>query len=253
MIAAFLPESPGFLATKGRHAEAARLIERITRLPAASATRALPAAASVFTRTNLRLNVGGWSAFFCLQLVAYGFLSWAPVFLTMVGWPLSHAIRGTLVFNLSAVSASPIAGWLLGWMRVRTLALLGSIGTIVALALLYALVASRAPLTPAHEWATLAAIAAVSHLVGWGITTIYTLLSFGYPVGCRAGGMGFGLMAGRAGGIAIALSGGALLAIEGNSLLPFFAVLTVGGAVAALGVIALGPRYAGRLTDMSSA
>jgi AAHS family 4-hydroxybenzoate transporter-like MFS transporter len=253
-IAALLPESPAFLAAKGRMARADDLVRRVTGAaspmpPARSRTRT-----SVFTAANARLNVGGWLAFFCLQLIAYGFLSWAPVFLTMVGWPLDHAIRGSLVFNLSAVCASLMAGWLLGWMRVRTLALIGSIGAIAGLIALYALTAAATrPPTAAHEWLTLGAVAIVSILAGWGIATIYTLLSFAYPVDCRAAGMGFGLMAGRAGGISIALAGGALLALEGESLLPFFAVLTVAAAIAALGVIVMGPRYAGRLADLAAA
>jgi AAHS family 4-hydroxybenzoate transporter-like MFS transporter len=252
-ILLLLPESPAFLAARGRHDEADRLFARVTGAAAGTkATTANAAPASVFSRANLRLNTGGWLAFFCLQLIAYGFLSWAPVFLTMIGWPLEHAIRGTLVFNLSAVCASLMAGWLLGWVRVGTLALSGAVGAILALLALYALTAATPqPPTPAHEWATLGAVAVVSILAGWGIAAIYTLLSFAYPAGCRAGGMGFGLMAGRTGGITIALSGGMLLAIDGDSLLPFFAVLTVAASIAAVGILILGRRYTGRLGDMT--
>jgi hypothetical protein len=227
------------------------LVARISRRPAVVRTAAPIAASAVFTRANLRLNIGGWLAFFCLQLIAYAFISWAPVLLTMLGWPLPHAIRGSLVFNLSAVCASLAAGWLLGWVRVRTFALIGSFGAIPALALLYALFVAQAPFDPANEWIILGAIALVSVLAGWGIATIYTLLSFGYPTGCRAGGIGFGLMAGRAGGITSAFTGGALLAIDSAHPLPFFGLLMIAGAVAGLAVILLGPRYAGRLVDMA--
>jgi AAHS family 4-hydroxybenzoate transporter-like MFS transporter len=250
VIVALLPESPAWLAAKGRHADAGQLVTRLTRRPAMARTTTSIAATAVFTRANLRLNIGGWLAFFCLQLIAYAFISWAPVLLTMVGWPLPHAIRGSLVFNLSAVCSSLAAGWLLGWVRVRTLALIGSLGAIPALAILYALVVAHEPFTPANEWAMLGAIALVSVLAGWGIATIYTLLSFGYPAGCRAGGMGLGLMAGRAGGITSAFTGGALLAIDSTHPLPFFGLLMIAGAVAALGVIILGQRYAGKLVEM---
>jgi AAHS family 4-hydroxybenzoate transporter-like MFS transporter len=246
-IALLLPESPGYLAARGRRAEADRLLARIAGAPASVATAPV-AVSSVFTRGNLRLNVSGWLAFFCLQLIAYGFLSWAPVFLTMTGWPLERAIRASLVFNLSAVCSSLATGWLLGRMAVRPLALGGSIGAVFALVTLYAMtVTMTAPLTPGEEWATLGAVAVVSILVGFGIAAIYTLLSFAYPVACRAGGMGFGLMAGRTGGISIALSGGLLLAIDGDSLLPFFAVLIIAAIVASIGIAVLGRRYTGRL------
>lgn len=252
---AWMPESPGYLIARGRRGEAGRLLRTIagknaTLAPAAPVT----ASGSVFTRANLRLNVGAWLGFFCLQLIAYGFLSWAPVFLTMAGWPLIHAIRATLVFNLSAVCASLIAGWLLGRLRFRTVALGGALGAGASLVLLYWLVTTAlVPPTAAHELATFAAIAGVSVLVGFGITAIYTLLSFGYPAACRASGIGIGLMTGRAGGIVIALSGGALLALEGDSLAPFFTVLLVAAAIAAAGVLILGPRYAVRLEEMEVA
>jgi len=244
-----LPESPGYLLAKGRRDEAERLLARIggASVLAVAARPGAPGKASVFTTGNGRLNTGAWLAFFCLQLIAYGFLSWAPVFLTMTGWPLAAAIRGTLVFNLSAVCASLAAGWLLSRYRFRTVALGGALGAAVALVLLYALVTGAAP-----QIATYAAIALVSVLAGFGITSVYTLLSFGYPAACRASGIGIGLMAGRAGGIVSALTGGALLALDGDSLVPFFSVLFGAAVVAAIGILILGRRYAGRLRDLPS-
>jgi AAHS family 4-hydroxybenzoate transporter-like MFS transporter len=247
-----LPESPSYLAARGRTADADRLLKRVAgpeaALPPAD-TGGPAVAASVFTRGNLRLNVGAWLAFFCLQLIAYGFLSWAPVFLTMSGWPLSDAIRGTLVFNLSAVCASLIAGFLLGRLPFRTVALGGAIGGAISLALLYLLVTNPAT----GRLAVYAGIAAVSVLVGFGITAVYTLLSFAYPAACRASGIGIGLMTGRAGGIVSALTGGALLAIWSDSLTPFFAVLLAAAGIAAAGILILGRRYAGPLRAIAAA
>jgi AAHS family 4-hydroxybenzoate transporter-like MFS transporter len=252
-----LPESPGYLAARGRPEDADRLLKRIAgpsaALPAADPARPV-IAGSVFTRGNLRLNTGAWLAFFCLQLIAYAFLSWAPVFLTMSGWALADAIRGTLVFNLSAVCASLIAGFLLGRVPFRMVALGGAVGAAASLALLYALVtAAPAPPGAADRLTVFAAIAAVSILVGFGITAIYTLLSFAYPAACRASGIGIGLMTGRAGGIVSALTGGALLALWGDSLTPFFAVLLGAAIAAAVGILILGGRYAGRLRDIAAA
>jgi AAHS family 4-hydroxybenzoate transporter-like MFS transporter len=258
LIVVLLPESPGFLAAKGRRAEAERLLARIAHTtPVASPEvprEATKASSSVFTRANLRLNTCGWLAFFCLQLIGYGFISWTPVLLTMVGWPLDHAIRGSLVFNLSAVCASLAAGWLLARFPLRPLVLGGCFGAVLALAALYAITtATPMPLTTSYEWLTLAGVSLTSIFAGFGIAAIYTLLPFAYPVACRAGGMGFGLMAGRAGGITISFIGGMLLAIDGDSLLPFFATLAVAAVVAAISIVILGPRYAGRLRDLVQA
>jgi AAHS family 4-hydroxybenzoate transporter-like MFS transporter len=255
-MVALLPESPGYLMARGRAEAAGRLLKRIAGPGAALPQSPAPsaAAASVFTRGNLRLNTGAWLAFFCLQLIAYGFLSWAPVFLTMSGWALTDAIRGTLVFNLSAVCASLLAGFLLGRLPFRTVALGGAAGAAVGLVTLYALV-NAAPAAPgaSGRLAVYAAIAAVSILAGFGITAIYTLLSFAYPAACRASGIGIGLMTGRAGGIVSALTGGALLALWGDSLTPFFAVLLIAAITAATGILVLGRRYAGRLRDIAEA
>jgi AAHS family 4-hydroxybenzoate transporter-like MFS transporter len=217
---ALLPESPAYLAARG-------------------STEARAPKSRVFTRANLRLNITAWSAFFCLQLIAYGFIAWTPVMLTMVGWPLAQAIQGTMVFNISAVCASLLAGLLLERMRFRTVALTGALGAIVALKLLHALVTT----SPPQPSAVFAAIALVSVLVGIGITSIYTLLPFVYPAESRASGIGMGLMAGRTGGIIIALSGGALLALGGDSLIPFFAVLLLAAALATVNILILGARH----------
>jgi AAHS family 4-hydroxybenzoate transporter-like MFS transporter len=247
-----LPESPGYLAARGRRDAADRLLKRV-----AGPGAALPppdpegpaVPASVFTRGNLRLNTGAWLAFFCLQLIAYGFLSWAPVFLTMSGWALGDAIRGTLVFNLSAVCASLVAGFLLGRLRFRTVALGGAAGAGTGLVLLHWLVTHAAT----DKLAIYGAIAVVSILVGFGITAIYTLLSFAYPAACRASGIGIGLMTGRAGGIVSAVTGGALLALWGDDVTPFFAVLLAAAVTAVAGILILGRRYAGPLRSIAAA
>jgi len=237
-ILTLLPESPAYLAARGRAEQAARLVRRVTGAePQTAVVPGVVARESVLTRANLRLNLGSWIGFFCLQLIAYGFISWTPVFLTMAGWPLETAIKGVLVFNLSAVAASLLTGWLLERFRFRNLATVACIGAGLALVVLHALLGA----TPVVVFA---AIGLVSALVGIGIAGIYTFAAFAYPPPCRGSGIGITLMAGRAGGIVSAFTGGMLLAVDGSSTLPFFVTLLCAAALAGLSVWSLGARYA---------
>lgn len=237
-ILALLPESPAFLAARGRVDQATRLVRRITGAdPEAPNARGVVAREAVLTRANLRLNLGTWIAFFCLQLIAYAFISWTSVFLTSAGWPLETAIKGVLVFNLSAVAASLLTGWLLERFRFRNLAALACVGAGLALALLHILLG-------ASPIVVFAGIGLVSALVGIGIAGIYTFAAFAYPPACRGSGIGITLMAGRGGGIASSFAGGILLSLDGDNTLPFFAALFGGATLAALSVWLLGARYA---------
>jgi AAHS family 4-hydroxybenzoate transporter-like MFS transporter len=248
LVIAFLPESHAYLAIRGRRDEADALIHRVTGSP--PATGAIPAAAqagqSVLTRANLRLNLATWIAFFCVELIAYGFINWTTVLLNkMNGWPFAAAVQATTVFNASAIGSSLLTGWLLQRFRFRNLTALGCLGAAFAILLLYQLMGtSPTPPSASQMRLVYAGIALVSVLAGIAIAGIYTFVAFAYPAACRASGIGITLMTGRAGGILIAQTGGVLLALQGNSSLPFFATLLGAAVLASLSIWSLGARYA---------
>jgi AAHS family 4-hydroxybenzoate transporter-like MFS transporter len=241
LLLALLPESPAYLAARGLCDRAAALVLAVTGAEAQPDSMPAVARESVLTRANLRLNLSIWIGFFCLELIAYAFISWTPVLLTMAGLSLATAIQGTLVFNLSAVGASLLTALLLERFRFRSLVVFACLGAAAALVLLHGLIGQfPEPLLPLEQ---LAGIGLVSVLAGIAIAGVYTFAAFAYPAPCRANGIGITLMAGRAGGILSAFTGGILLSLQGNSTLPFFATLFAAALVAAISVLALGARY----------
>ncbi len=174
-LAAWLPESPNYLVRKGRPEQANHLLQRIVSpdlsLPAATAASArADQAASIFTRENLRLNLGAWLAYFSLQFIAYAFIGWAPVFLTVAGWTLPEAVRASMTFNLSAIGASIVTGLLLSRYSFRPIILIGCFGSLASVLFIAAVLAARdgALLALSHPL-TLVATGGVGAFSGAGI------------------------------------------------------------------------------------
>lgn len=232
LLIVLLPESPSFLRERCQADKADRLLARIApgaSLPPPPSTSGTTA----FTRANLRLNLGSWLGYFSMQFIAYAIVAWAPLFLTMINWPLPQAIRATVAFNVSAIVASIVTGLLLTRYNFRPIILLACAGTLASVALL----AATTGVAPATV-----AIGGIGAFSGAGIAAIYTLLAFAYPVSCRSSGIGIGLMMGRAGGIAVTLIGGWLLSLDGDSPLPFYGSLAVAVLAALAGTWLLGSR-----------
>ena len=79
--------------------------------------------------------------------------------------------------------------------------------------------------------ATYLLIGGAGGFAGSALASIYGMMASGYAVECRADGLGFGMMLGRAGGIIASLSGGYLLEWQGAATLPFLVVLAVLAAI----------------------
>jgi AAHS family 4-hydroxybenzoate transporter-like MFS transporter len=79
------------------------------------------------------------------------------------------------------------------------------------------------------------------------MASIYAMMASGYGVECRSGGLGFGMMLGRAGGIIASLLGGYLLQWQGEATWPFLMVLaaaaTLGGGCAFISNRHVPPGY----------
>jgi MFS family permease len=130
------------------------------------------------------------------------------------------------------MTAAVVAGFLMDYLGSRgTLAL--SSACLAATVLLLGYVLEGEPTDELVEWATYLLIAGSGGFAGAAMASIYAMMATGYQVECRSGGLGFGMMLGRAGGIIAAFGGGHLLDLGGRSTLPF---LTILAAVAALGL-----------------
>lgn len=247
-----LPESPAFLVRIGRGEEARKLFDRFVsnrkkaerssapRTTSVEPPRELPAD-RLFARENRRFNLGIWLAFFGIQFVAYTFAAWTPVLLTMVEIPLGRAVQATVAFNLCAVAAAMTTAAGVNWLGPRRVMRITSVGTLIAVLLMaWGVTANQqSPAGGSHFLIILIANGMAGGLTGACIAATYVLLAGAYSVTCRASGIGFALMVGRAGGITTTMLGGVLLELAGHSTAPFFFVLAFIAACAIVGTFVI--------------
>ncbi|MEY4761440.1 MAG: hypothetical protein RLZZ200_1296 [Pseudomonadota bacterium] len=249
----WLPESPSYLVARGKADKAAALLRRYLGVDctaeslgsADAAAREIDAEAQagddrrVFDRSNLRLNMGSWLAFFGVYFVAYGLAAWLPVLLTGAGLDMPTALRASFLYNLCAVVSGILHGLLVPRFGSKRLLLTGVTLTLVALGLLALGVTTlRATHDVARaEWFVMAGSAGVGAFNGALIGVIYAVLALGFPPSCRAGAIGLAMMLGRMGGIVGSFVGGALLSIHGVPDLPFIVALAVAALCALMGTL----------------
>jgi len=240
-----VPESPAFLVARGRASRAVVLLKRtlgVDVAPAAlgssaEAAQEMEAAAAegdsarVFDRSNLRLNIGTWLAFFGVYFVAYGIAAWSPVLLTGAGLALPVALRASVVSNFCSVAAGVLFSVFVVRFGSRRLMLGGGVFTLVSLAVLaWGVAAVRAGgAGGSAELAVLVGSGGIGAFNGALIGVIYVVLAQGFPPACRAGALGLAMMLGRAGGIVSSFFGGMLLSVPGMPDTPFLGALA--GAV----------------------
>ena len=237
----WLPESASFLIAKGQAAKAHRELLRITGVADFSAsadqspTQETHGRKSIFVSELRRLNIGGPLSFFAIAFVTYAITSWTPTVLTSAGLSMPDALQASFYFNSAAIGGALATAFMIGfWGSKKTLA--GScLAGIAAVALLCLLLQGEAVgLDVTIKRLIQMTIGLTGFATGCGMTVLYAVLAFGYPVDRRSTGIGFGVMAGRAGGIVAILSSGLLLQVGGGDPTPFFAALLVMFCVAAI-------------------
>jgi len=238
---------------RGRADKAAALLRRYLGVPctaeslssADAAAHEMEAAAAagderrIFDRSNLRLNVGAWLAFFGVYYVAYGLAAWLPVLLTGAGLGMPAALRASFTFNLCAVVSGIVHGLFVTRFGSRRLMLTGVTLTLVSLGLLALGVMT---LRSVHdvgraELLVLFGSAGVGAFNGALIGVIYAVLALGFPPSCRAGAIGLAMMLGRVGGILGSFIGGALLSVPGMPDMPYIVALAIATVCALIGTV----------------
>ena len=259
-----LPESPRWLAGRGRHAEAERIVAAFegrdadaSGPPAVRAPSSAPAGAadSSGAPRALAQTAGGrlaalwspefrsrtgaiWLVWFCVNFAYYGAFIWIPSILVDAGFSLVRSFGFTLIITLAQLPGYAVAAWLIErWGRRPTLSLflIGSAGSAIAFGTVHA------------EWAIIASGMALSffNLGAWG--ALYAVTPELYPTSLRATGAGWAAGVGRIASIAAPLLVPVLLAAGGAGLT--FAVFAVFFVVAATAAWALVDRRGKALDD----
>jgi putative MFS transporter len=253
-----LPESPRWLAGRGRHDEAARIVSEFAASPAfgrrgsapapvvstavaaAPAPSEAPAEAPIATRAvgrlaalwspEFRLRTAAiWVVWFCVNFAYYGAFIWIPSILVDAGFPLVRSFGFTLIITLAQLPGYAVAAWLIEvWGRRLTLSvfLVGSAASAVAFGTVHA------------EAAIVASGMALSffNLGAWG--ALYAVTPEIYPTSLRATGAGWAAGIGRIASIIAPLLVPVLLLAGGAGLtFTVFAVFFVVAAAAAWGLV----------------
>ncbi|PKP71995.1 MAG: hypothetical protein CVT83_02195 [Alphaproteobacteria bacterium HGW-Alphaproteobacteria-5] len=219
-----LPESPILLARRGNQDDRiARMVARAGGTAAGPFAPPPPVArdGQVFGPTLRRSTFGMGIAFFAALMGVYALLSWVPVLLSNVGFPMESAIRGAMILNLSGVAASFALTWLMLRIGSRR-TIIGTAGAGIAALALWA-VFLLVPGIPRGAIMLGVALAGASILSLQAM--LLTLSAHVFPVECRSAGIGYSITFGRLGAILSAFGAGVVLALPNGTLL-FFAMVT---------------------------
>lgn len=270
-----LPESPRWLAQRGRHAEAEAIVASFEASPALFRSRggeieesatdastdaaapsagadpaapsghAAPAARSAGERLRLLWSpeyrgrtAALWVVWFCVNFSYYGAFIWIPSILVAAGYDLVRSFGFTLIITLAQLPGYAVAAWLIEvWGRRATLSTF-LVGSAIS-AILFG--------TATGEASIIASGMALSffNLGAWG--ALYAVTPEVYPTSVRATGAGWAAGVGRIASIVAPLAVPPLLALGGAPLL--FVVFAAFFAVAAATAWALVDRKGAELED----
>jgi MFS transporter, putative metabolite:H+ symporter len=238
-MARMLPESPRWLANRGRLEEADRVLTRIERVVSGDGARPLPPIPSgmpqvprndtrigdLFRGIYLRRTLTVWTLWFCTYVITYGMLTWLPtIWRTVYHMSVADALSYNSIYALIAAPGFIITISLIDSIGRRRMFMLGlGLGAVLMLSL--AAMDDPAPRT------VLIMLSLTQLAVGMLALALSTYTAELYPTELRALGSGLGNAWLRLGGTAGPAFIGAMLPIYGlKGIFAAFGVLLLLGA-----------------------
>ncbi|MBA0052371.1 MFS transporter [Streptomyces sp. AJS327] len=253
-----IPESPVFLAKKGREAEAREVIDELVRKTGATPepyvipepprrkgdeTRGLAAGVEQLRRLwafNARITSVAWVLMVTVMLVYYAALTWMPSILKEEGYGDTASFTGTTLMSAVGITGVVASTWLVDVVGRKWLI---GVSAPVATAALVAFAAMLEMQTAAMIW-----IAVFGFLIQLTIPAMYAYVSELYPTMLRASGFGWASSLSRvATGFAPLLFGSVMWPVLG--LTATFAVLGVLALGAVIWMAIAAPETKGRELD----
>ena len=259
-----LPESPRFLLSQGREAEAVAVIDRVvaesglpelksdnTPLEFSYAEATQPdrkiGLKDLFGPLYRRRTVMLWLLWFAMVFSYYGIFTWLPSLLRGKGFSLQEAFFLNLLISLAQIPGYFTAAYLVErWGRKPTLITFLLCCAVVAFFFGSTGLGGSGPVTvgPVLLWGCLTAF---FNLGAWGI--VYTYTPEQYPTAARGTGSGFATAFGRFGGVLAPLVVGSLLDLTGQSTLLVFIIFATLLLVGAVSVLILGEETRGKTLE----
>lgn len=241
-----LPESVPFLLSKGRVAEAERIIER-HRLPfelvegteqaqPATQLRGVRLIGALFAEGRARATTVFWVGISLLMLLIFGVNTWLPTIMVEAGYGFQSSLTFFVALNIGIVVGSLIASYFADMFGPKAIVLLGFALAALALTAL----ALQPPV-----WLIYALLTVAGFGTQGTANILNSYITSYYPPQMRGTGAGVALAVGRVGGIIGPLWGGVLIASGGGTKASFFGF--VAPAVIACIVLLFAPSIAGSL------
>lgn len=216
LFVCFVPESPGFLATKPHRAAERERIEALLSLPVSEPPPAEHANAPLGKRFTQLFTAAPvtTACLFVLFLMTNMFgnmaLSWIPTAISDLGFSLAFSSGSLASWTTVTVLFTPIAGWLMSRF---------GLGIVCAVALAISGIAMVLMGTYASVEIGQPAISGMMAMSGLGcagfVTAVYTLAATSFPDRLRASGIGIADAIGRIGGVLGAYFGVQFMAAGG--------------------------------------